>query len=212
MMLKTRKTKLKVFLIVIGMMTAGNSTAPTAMAGIKNTAHDFSTKSWNTTGQVCVVCHAPHNASSSVTPLWNHATTTATFTVYTSPSLSAAVGQPSASSKACLSCHDGTVAIDSFGLATGSTLMGGEENLGTNLTNDHPISFTYDTAIATADGGLYDPATTSSGLGGTINSDLLLGGKVECASCHDVHNSSNLSKLLVKSNVGSGLCFTCHSK
>ncbi len=211
-MLKTGTTRLKVFLIVIGMMTAGSLAATRATAGIQNTAHDFSTRSWNTTGQLCVVCHAPHNASSSVTPLWNHATTTATFTVYTSPSLSAAVGQPSASSKACLSCHDGTVAIDSFGLATGSTLMEGEEKLGTNLTNDHPISFTYDTALATADGGLRDPATTSSGLGGTINNDLLLGGKVECASCHDVHNSSNLSKLLVKSNVGSGLCFTCHSK
>ncbi len=210
-MLKTG-TKLKVFLIVIGMMTAGNLTATRAMAGIKFTAHDFSTRTWNTTGQVCIVCHAPHNASSSVTPLWNHATTTATFTVYTSPSLSAAVGQPSASSKACLSCHDGTVAIDSFGLATGFSFMEGEEKLGTNLTNDHPISFTYDTALATADGGLHDPATTSSGLGGTINNDLLLGGKVECASCHDVHNGSNLSKLLVKNNVGSGLCFTCHSK
>ena len=211
-MLKTRRTKLKVFLIVIAMMTAGNLTATRAMAGITGSDHDFSTESWNTTGQICVVCHTPHNANSGITPLWNHATTTSTFTVYTSPSLDAAVGQPSASSKACLSCHDGTVALDSFGGNTGSTTMTGDRNLGTDLVNDHPISLGYDTALATADGGLYDPATASSGLGGTINDDLLLGGKMECASCHDVHNSTNLPKLLVKSNASSALCFTCHSK
>jgi predicted CXXCH cytochrome family protein len=90
--------------------------------------------------------------------------------------------------------------------------MTGDHNLGTDLSNDHPISFSFDTALATADGGLKDPATASSGLGGTVNDDLLLGGKMECASCHDVHNSSNLSKLLVKSNAGSALCLTCHSK
>ena len=102
--------------------------------------------------------------------------------------------------------------LDSFGGNTGSITMTGDHNLGTDLSNDHPISLGYDTALATADGGLHDPATASSGLGGTINDDLLLGGKVECASCHDVHNSSNLPKLLVKSNAGSRLCFTCHSK
>ena len=211
-MLKTGKTKIKVFLLVIGMMTAGSLAATRAMAGITGSDHDFSTESWNTTGQTCVVCHTPHNANSGVTPLWNHATTTSAFTVYTSPSLDAVVGQPSASSKACLSCHDGTVALDSFGGNTGSTTMTGDHNLGTDLVNDHPISFSFNTALATADGGLHDPATANSGLGGTINDDLLLGGKMECASCHDVHNSSNLPKLLVKSNASSALCFTCHSK
>lgn len=211
-MLKTRKVKLKVFFIVIAMMTAMSLAATKAMAGIAGSFHDFSTQSWNTTGQICVVCHTPHNANSGDTPLWNHATTTLTFTVYTSPSLNASVGQPSASSKACLSCHDGTVALDSFGGRTGSTTMTGSRRLGTDMTNDHPISIAYNTALATADGGLKDPAIVSSGLGGTINNDLLLGGKMECASCHDVHNSTNLSKLLVKSNAGSALCLTCHSK
>lgn len=215
-MLKTRKVKLKVFFIVIAMMTAGNLTVTRAMAGIVGSPHDFSGEAWNYTGEICVVCHTPHNAGAGDAPLWNHTTTTASFTVYSSASLNASVPQPSGTSKACLSCHDGTVALDSFGGDTGTTFIAdlGDPGivLGTDLRNDHPISFPYNTALATADGGLYDPSTANSGLGGTIDNDMLLGGKVECASCHDVHNSTGLPELLVKSNSGSGLCLTCHNK
>ncbi len=203
------KIRASFFIAIAAMMALG---AGEAAAAISGSEHDFSGESWNTTGQVCIVCHTPHNANSGVTPLWNHATTASTFTVYSSPSLNATVGQPSASSKACLSCHDGTVALNSFGGNTGSTMIGGGENFGTDLSNDHPISFTYNTALSTTDGGLNDPSTASSGLGGTIDHDLLLASKVECASCHDVHNSTGLSKLLVKSNASSALCLTCHSK
>ncbi len=178
--------------------------------------HDFSGKNWNTTGEICVVCHTPHNADTGVNgaPLWNHEVTTATFTVYTSSTFDAASGQPDGASKLCLSCHDGTVAMDNFGGKTnGTNFVGGNKNFGTDLSNDHPISFTYDATLATADGELKDPSSTS-GLGGTIAEDLLIGGKMECASCHDVHNTVavNGTKLLVKSNSGSALCLTCHSK
>jgi predicted CXXCH cytochrome family protein len=182
---------------------------------IVGSKHDFSGKAWNTTGEICVVCHTPHNADASVTdaPLWNHELTTSTFTLYNTATLDATVGQPDASSKLCLSCHDGTVALDNFGGNTGGTnFIGGGANLGTDISDDHPISFTYDAALATADGGLYDPTTTSSGLGGTIQQDLLIADKVQCASCHDVHNGSGVAKLLRKSNANSALCLTCHSK
>ena len=44
---------------------------------IVGSAHDFSDDSWNTTGQICLVCHTPHNADVTVNnaPLWNHETT-----------------------------------------------------------------------------------------------------------------------------------------
>jgi predicted CXXCH cytochrome family protein len=123
------------------------------------------------------------------------------------------LGQPDASSKLCLSCHDGVTAVDNFGgITTGTFTITGDANIGTNLSNDHPVSFTYDLALATADGGLYDPATTNSGLGGTISADMLFGGKLQCASCHDVHNSAGIDFLLVKSNAASALCLTCHNK
>lgn len=186
----------------------------TVQAGtIVGSAHDFSRAGWSG-GETCITCHTPHNANTAVptAPLWNHNVTTATFTVYTSGTLNASVGQPDGVSKLCLSCHDGTVAVDSFGGATGSTMLNGSVKVGTDLSNDHPVSFTYDAALATADGSLKDPSSATSGLGSTIASDLLSGGKMQCSSCHDVHNSSGAASLLIKSNAGSALCLTCHSK
>lgn len=45
--------------------------------------------------------------------------------------------------------------------------------LGTDLSNDHPVSFIYDTTLSNTDGGLKDPSSANSGLGGTIQEDLL---------------------------------------
>ncbi len=183
--------------------------------GISGTAHDFSAETWNTSGQLCIVCHTPHNADVSVSsaPLWNHAVTAATFTLYGSATLDATVGQPDGVSKLCLSCHDGTVAIDSYGGATGTTFMQPTDPgyVGTDISDDHPVSYVYDAALATADGGLYDPTTQNSGLGGTIDQDMLFSTKVQCASCHNAHDNTN-APFLRKANSGSALCLTCHNK
>ncbi len=185
------------------------------VAQITGSAHDFSSRSWNSTNEICVVCHTPHNADTSVTdaPLWNHQVTNATFTVYSAATLDAVVGQPDGASKLCLSCHDGTIAVDNFGGATdGTHFIEGRYSVGTDLSNDHPVSFTYDSALANDDGGLFDPSSAMSGLGGTIADDLLIANRVQCSSCHDVHNGSGVNNLLVKSNEGSTLCLTCHNK
>lgn len=195
-------------LATVGLL-AGNM----ASAQIVGSAHDFSGDGFSG-GEICVVCHAPHNNTANVTgaPLWNHDVTQAVFTVYTSDTLDAAdVTQPDGQSKLCLSCHDGTVAIDSFGGTTGSTFMTGGALLDTNLGNDHPISFTYNSALAALDGGLEDPSVATSGLGGTIDADMLFGGSLECASCHDVHDNT-IAPFLRVNNAGSALCLTCHIK
>jgi predicted CXXCH cytochrome family protein len=184
-------------------------------AQIAGSAHDFSGQGWNPGGEICIVCHTPHNANTTVAgaPLWNHALSVVpNYVIYSSVTMNATVGQPSASSKLCLSCHDGTVALDSFGGTTGTNFMTGGALVGTDLSNDHPISITYDQALATADGGLFDPTATQSGLGGTITATMLFGDQVQCASCHDVHNSAGLPFLLLKTNAGSALCLTCHNK
>jgi predicted CXXCH cytochrome family protein len=181
---------------------------------ISGTPHDFSSEPWNPTGEICVVCHTPHFAASTgnFDPLWNHQVTSATFTVYSSSSLNATVGQPDDHSKLCLSCHDGTVAVDNFGTQTGGTVfVTGNALIGTDLSNDHPVSFVYDATLATDDGGLFDPTITTSGLGGTIDEDMLYTGKMQCSSCHDVH-SNIVSPFLIKSNGSSALCLTCHNK
>ncbi len=202
----------KLLVICIGLVMAGAVMAQ----GITGSAHDFSGDAWNSTGQICITCHTPHNADTTVagSPLWNHQVTAATFTLYSSTTLDANdLGQPDGVSKLCLSCHDGTVGLEAFGgVNTVTNPITGTALLGTDLANDHPISFTYNTALATTDGELYDPSTANSGLGGTINADMLYSGKMECSSCHDVHNSPGIAKLLVKSNAASALCLTCHNK
>lgn len=183
----------------------------TAMAqSIVGTAHDFKARGWGT-NEVCIFCHAPHNASATpLAPLWNHASTAvAAYTVYanTFSTLNATVGQPGGVSKACLSCHDGTVAIDSYTGRTGTTFVTGGALLGTGLSNDHPIGFTYDAALATADTALVTPASAAQVVAGVP----LFTAKVECASCHNVHNNAN-GNFLRSTNAASALCLKCHIK
>jgi len=180
--------------------------------GLSGSAHDFSSTGWSG-GKLCGPCHTPHNADPTgvQAPLWSHEVTQATYTVYTSPTMNAEVDQPGGISRLCLSCHDGTVAIDSFGGSNGSTMISGSANLGTDLGNSHPISFTYDTDLATADGGLHNPAVAKTTFGGTIAEDLLFSGRMECASCHDVHNTETTGEALLRITTnGSQLCLTCH--
>ena len=182
--------------------------APKILADIAGSKHDFTSKGW-ADGNICNVCHTQHKADSSVpnAPLWNHTVTTATFTPYSSATLNASVGQPTGISKLCLSCHDGTVALDSFGGRVGTTPGGG---IGNNLKHHHPVSFVFDSELAVADGALFDPSTQFTALGGTVAHDLLVKGRLECSSCHDVHNKYNNKKLLKITEQHSALCLTCH--
>ncbi len=136
--------------------------------------------------QVCVFCHTPHGATADVTPLWNRKLSNQTYTPYTSSSLDAnaiqgTLDQPGGSSKLCLSCHDGTLAIGSVnvlngqgsdarqgtrsigvtGAGTGDVMPPGAgattgftRSLGTDLANDHPISVSFTSALAARDGEL----------------------------------------------------------
>lgn len=214
------------FGLVLSLFSSG------ALAAIAGSAHDFSdgagfnADAWNTSGEICVVCHTPHNSDVTVTEaaLWDHElTAVAAYTPYSNPgSLDSA---PSAAitglSKLCLSCHDGTVALDSYGGVTGSTVLTGSRLVGTDLGNDHPVAFTYNATLATTDGALANPTTATvtnpDGITGTptISTALLFGAgndQVECVSCHNVHNKGGFDNLLRVDNAGSALCLTCHTK
>ncbi len=174
--------------------------------------------------QICVFCHTPHAANSApAAPLWNRKLEgdngySATYTMYDSSSMEA--NKPSAptnSSKLCLSCHDGVIAIGAVNVLNGSASTiamngtnngfmpngdtgassGNTRNIGVDLTNDHPISITYDSALATNDGELSDPLSSPHiGVRGPGVNPLIplipdpLDGnkpKLECVSCHDPH-------------------------
>jgi len=205
-------------LLILMSLFLGIGTFVMGQGTILGSAHDFSDATWmaSADSSVCMPCHTPHHAMDlSDAPLWNHDTTDATFVIYSSSTLDASIQQPSGISRLCMGCHDGTIAIDSYGGATGTNFLTGTDAgyVGTDLSNDHPISFTYDAALATADGELYDPSTGTTPIGGTIANDLLFGGNMECSSCHDVHNTSAVTDhLLIIDNAGSTLCLTCHDK
>lgn len=180
---------------------------------IVGSAHDFTsgTNTWYNSDEICIACHTPHNADLTIidAPLWNHELSDAVYTVYSSPTMDVPVGQPLATSKLCLSCHDGTIALDSFGGNTGTTLMTGDANVGDDLSDDHPISIDWQHQTETPEcSNCHDMTQTPS----MISPLPFFDGNVECATCHDVHAGSGASNLLRISNTGSDLCFYCHAK
>jgi len=241
-------------LSLVGMAVAISSQV--SAGTIIGSAHDFSlqaTGSWNQ--EICIACHTPHNAQNVVgavgprAPLWNHQASATKFTMYTgafgtgttkrTSTIDGVIDiDPTGTSLLCLSCHDGTVALDSFGGGAGTGILMGQinasANLGTSGENDHPISITYDSVKDTSlwnedrtPSNMYDKAGIATtavitvGGKGSITGDLLENGKVQCGSCHDVHNTftknvgtaAGAKNYLLKVDmVKSKLCLTCHNK
>ena len=171
-----------------------------AYAGIADTRHNLGSQanaiagrnqvSVADTAEICVFCHTPHHSQSGAggPPLWNKNLTGlpvggsyTTYTTATSSTIDGEVLGVGSVSIACLSCHDGTQAMDNIINAPGSggldTTGGGQNGLaytwtgatvdnvtgrlnsgaaliGSDLTNDHPIGIQY------CGGGITGTATT----------------------------------------------------
>ncbi len=199
-------------LMILGILLVMMSAA---VAGIKNSKHDLSASSSanikaNSEQEICVFCHTPHNSSPQA-PLWNRASSGQSYQPYNSTSALASVGQPTGASMLCLSCHDGTIALGdvlSRGslIQTNSTFMpAGTTRIGTDLTDDHPVSFNFTSTLAQLRGELINPSL----LTGVVKLDS--NGQMQCTSCHDPHENDN-GKFLVMKNDESSLCKTCHQK
>ena len=206
--------------------------AQAVMAGtIVGSKHDFTTTTWTT--KICIACHTPHNADVSIAaaPLWNHTNSTAIYTPYTSSSYNGGAQTYGPGTLLCLSCHDGTIAMDAFGGAAGtaSTRLTGNAKIGPDLRGTHPMGFAYTAASLTADPSLANPTTATVRIGdattfatGTINAMLLIGTKLECSSCHDVHNTYtngpklvkmlNSGKIVTQGAANQEMCMACHKK
>ena len=203
-----------------------------AGSGIAGTVHDFSKAGSVAQQQACIACHAPHE-SSELAPQWNPKLAQHSYSLYNLASAVTPVGQPGTYSKLCLSCHDGTLAILNYSGSKGSNSLLATRRLSSAnsqtqfATRDHPIGGSYDTALAASDGSLADPQSSPVALvtdqvgrnrtrAGSISMMMLADGRVECTSCHDVHNRFNAgdsSRGLVKVGLaGSALCLVCHQK
>jgi len=164
--------------------------------------------------EICFFCHAPHQLLSTTdttvttkpnqqSPLWNkYLSSTASYGVYSSTSFNAlgtdiadvggAVAGSATVTNLCLSCHDGTVGVNTlyhgqFGVgspamscngtavaANSPCLMPDATQIGNpatiaglpSLADLHPVNFTYDANLAAKTVDLVTPIPNASGVGG----------------------------------------------
>ncbi len=162
----------------------------------------------------CIYCHVPHSASN--VGLWNQTFSTATYQVYTSQSESNRGNQQlplGSSSNMCLSCHDGTVAVADtvlFGQlpTTGSWIQG--DNFSTQLQSSHPFSMVKPLQDNI---DLIATLVSQDQTGDKTGKVHLVGGNVECTSCHNPHVQT-LDKIsenfLVRDSSSGQMCLACH--
>ncbi len=159
--------------------------------------------------QVCIFCHAPHNTGGAK-PLWNRDFSISNYRIYRSSTFDAAAGQPTGASKLCLSCHDGTIALgrvlsraQRIQMSGGDFIPAGLSNLGTDLSDDHPISFQYTAGLAASDGQLKSPSALPPEIELDASSEL------QCTACHDAHQNK-YRKFLTLDDAFGALCKACH--
>ena len=194
---------------------------------VVDTAHNLSVSGPGTIRaasetQVCIFCHTPHNSTTQA-PLWNRADPGGTYQMYWSPTMNAypsagSAPQPNGSTKLCLSCHDGTIALGatvasgtipmSGGITTMPTGSGGY--LGTDLSGHHPVSFQVTTAIVAENNASGDvPLKSVTEMRLNPIAFLDAEDRVQCASCHDPHQDPFGGFL--RSPNEDDTCLACHS-
>ena len=199
-------------------------------------------------GNPCVYCHlSPEEAgitpgqnlnleNSGVIEGWNrYMPATENYRLYDSGSMDNKPNSPSSISLLCLSCHDGTMAVDMIlfkpaafrnkqDAALHMRLNGAKELtscgqchngtvahdisvkvVGTGLQDEHPVSMTYG-GNNWKDPDFKLPDDFQHGFNTGVK---LYNGSVECATCHNLHDPSNELLLTQRRDI---LCATCHVK
>ncbi|NIR66875.1 MAG: hypothetical protein GWO10_24640 [candidate division Zixibacteria bacterium] len=85
----------------------------------------------------------------------------------------------------------------------GAYITPGSANLGTDLSDDHPISFVYSPALSVEDVQIRPPSTLREELKLDRSSEL------QCTTCHNPHDNQ-YGKFMVMSNQRSQMCTSCH--
>ena len=148
----------------------------------------------------CVFCHVVHGGGGS--GLSSRPDPIAPHRPYESSTMKTRPGTPSGTSRICLSCHDGTIAvgqnrkqrIEVTGTPDGRIPGSRRSNLGTDLRESHPLSV---------------PGTSNGH--GPVKPDAQ--GLVQCTSCHDPHSEfggSSEGRFLLQATARSELCAACH--
>lgn len=162
-------------------------------SGIIGTKHDFTGGGQAERG-LCLPCHTPHITSAEAPLLTQRGGPVRPF-----PGVDVELD---ASSLLCLSCHDGLLAPDVFAGSHAATGLPPAEAGGPRRSlRNHPLGVRYPDGDAK-----YQPRTFAEAEGGI----KLPGGRVQCVSCHDPHNTARHAGMLIRSNERSRLCLSCH--
>lgn len=188
----------------------------------------------------CHTPHGANTANNGPLWNKNFNTDVTSYTLYKSATLDTTPSPPGKVSLLCLNCHDGSTGVsavrnppnsgwvDTVGFVGHSTMTPGQSfgecglchtpgglygggihfathaYMGTDLGDDHPIGIGF--PAAAVDNGFNLPPTAAGW------TDVpLFAGKIECSTCHDVHDPQNVPFLNVD-NSGSALCLRCHRK
>jgi hypothetical protein len=170
--------------------------------------------------EVCKFCHIPHNALVDE-PLWGHALSEVeAYRVPTLGSRRAPAPQPDGSSRLCLSCHDGTVALGDIAQSgetiemSGAQRLGPERpgHLGTDLSGSHPVSFVPKEVIGEAGSDILTRSLDQIESEGIVRLDAER--KMQCTTCHDPHSDryydpGRVPRFWVRPTVDE-VCRACH--
>lgn len=233
--MKNARTIGLVMLIVV-LATSMSFAARPSKNLIVNSLHDLRSQLKGASFTVCNFCHVAHKTVADTYPsyigplLWNHTLSTATtYGVYSSQTFAAygtdiadlgtLNGAGYTTSNLCLSCHDGTVAVDSwYAPVTGSNFQPLPQNTYfmpntyqiKDLTNTHPVNFTYYNAPWLSAAGVLAPANSSSVDGAGVIP--LENGKMQCWTCHDAHNgASSIFEQNFPTQASGSFCTYCHT-
>lgn len=222
-----RKTVAGLSLLLLGIPSIGSG-----QSLVSDTVHNLSVsgpgefKSLEET-EICVFCHTPHIALPR-TPLWNHELSAAAYyRPYRSPTLDAGqfggeAGVVDGSSRLCLGCHDGTVALGALVARPGrreargrmgALPPGSRGYIGTDLSGAHPISFVVSPALIAANNAKDTPLRTLSEMTMDPKVKLDTDMKVQCTSCHNPHSDENFAASGVRFWAKSSfeeVCIVCH--
>jgi predicted CXXCH cytochrome family protein len=183
---------------------------------IRSTKHNLSISgpgpiTASSESRICIFCHIPHQKGSATRYLWNRSDPGNPYIPYFSSTIKADVRQPTGASRMCLSCHDGTIALGAIASSpTEIPFKGGiryipqdsPSNLGTDLSDDHPISFVYDEMLSLDNRQIREPSTLPPQV-------KLEDNQRQCTACHDPHHNP-YGQFLVMDNTASSLCMACH--
>lgn len=152
----------------------------------------------------------------------------------------------------CMACHDGSISVmhllnpsntlgrnprstftfndnvpipPQFDGSPGAKIGGSRGNAGAfgDLRDDHPISFSYNLVLGSAEygvGGVKEnqlrALATAKTWGGEGVRFFGTDNRVECSSCHDPHvdyvTDARYTPFLIRPNDSSNLCLACHNK